>query len=141
MKWFNRIAFIILALAFLLVFAMLSRIIFNSPADVAKTFIEGMFRLDVAALQSVTCEAKRAGITDELLAESSKSLTSGAFDLSGVTYIYNDATSSVSVGGIIRATVNGIAMAYPANTLIPIGIPVVKEGFRWRVCPLYPMPG
>jgi len=108
----------------------------NSPTDAAKAFLEGTFKADAATLRSVTCEAQRGEITDEALAQMNEAMTAmGTVDLTGVTYTYNEAAKTVSLGGEIKATVQGVAVDIPVSSMFADGLPVIEEGGGWRVCP------
>ena len=54
-------------------------------------------------------------------------------DLTGVTYTYNEAAKTVSLGGSIKATVQGVSMDIPVDSMFPVGLPVIEEGGGWRV--------
>ena len=140
MKLLNRVTLVLVLLAVMSVATACGGN--NSPTDVAKIFFEGILKTDASAIRSVICEARRGGVTDELVAEKREAMAAiDTSDLTSVTYTYNKTTSSVSVGGDVRINVNGLSIRVSANALIPEGIPVVKEGLNWRVCPLYPMGG
>ena len=109
---------------------------FDSPTDVAKAFFEGTFNVDATALRNATCQAQRGEITDEALAEMNEAITAmGTIDLTGVTYTYNESAKTVSLGGSIKATVQGVAVEIPVSSMFRDGLPVIEEGGGWRVCP------
>jgi hypothetical protein len=143
MKSFNRIA---LMLTFVMVALVAAACggggggSTGSAADAAKAFLEGTFKADAAALRNVTCEAQRGQITDEALAQMSAGLEAmggaAGLDLSGVTYTYNEASKTVTLGGVIKATVSGVSMDVPVDQMFGNeGLPVIEEGGGWRVCP------
>jgi len=117
--------------------------IFDSPTDVAKAFLEALTRFDVDTMQSNLCEARRGDMTDASMAEAREAMAVMAamaggvsYDFSGVTYIYNESASTVTVGGEVIITVAGQTNYAPASSLVGSGsLPVVQEGGGWRVCP------
>ena len=138
MKSFNRITLMLVLVIVALVAAACGGAggTTGSPTDAAKAFLEGTFKADAAALRSVTCEAQRGEITDEALAQMNEAMTAmGTVDLTGVTYTYNEAAKTVSLGGEIKATVQGVAVDIPVSSMFADGLPVIEEGGAWRVCP------
>ncbi len=111
----------------------------GKPEDAAKAFIEATFKGDFTALKNSVCDKLKGDLTTEAEATIKAGLEqmggAGNLDTSAITYTYDSANKSVTLGGTMKATVQGVSMDIPVDTMFPGGLPVVEEGGGWKVCP------
>jgi len=105
-----------------------------TPETVAKTWVEALFRADGDTLRAATCESQRSTITDEILKSVSEAFSMGGatIKLDNVTYTFDEATSTLTVGGTMEIIVSGVSQEIPASMFPPF--PMVQENGTWLVC-------
>jgi len=111
----------------------------GKPEDAAKAFIEATFKGDFTALKNAVCDKLKGDLTAEAEATIKAGLDqmggAGSLDTSAITYTYDSANKVVTLGGTMKATVQGVSMDIPVDTMFATGLPVVEEGGGWKVCP------
>lgn len=107
----------------------------TTPSGVARIWVDALFRGDGDALLDNFCSEQRGSIT----ADSLESLTS-AFqdnnikaDTTGLAYVFDPETQTVTVSGDVRLTVSGQTVNTPITGVLP-PLPMVQENGRWFVC-------
>jgi len=105
----------------------------GKPEDAVKNWMTALFAGDGATVRNNTCDAQKAGITDELVNQmkSAYSASGATVDISPLTYTYDSTAKTVTVGGNIKVTISGVSTDAP----VPFPpFPVVEEGGGWKVC-------
>lgn len=108
----------------------------STPTDAAKTWLEAFLRVDVNTLRDMTCLAQRPVIQEPLIRQVVDTLGIGGtqFDLSALTYTFNQANSTIAVGGTLGITRDGARLDIPLTSIGLSILTVVQEQSKWRVC-------
>ncbi|MDZ4670277.1 MAG: hypothetical protein SH821_05365 [Phototrophicales bacterium] len=107
-----------------------------SPEIASKNWIEAFFRADGETLRANMCNVQSAALTDGVLAQLAQGLGSAGstLDLSGLTYSYNQATSNVTIAGMVRVSLAGQTVERSLDLMQLDILPVVQEDGGWKVC-------
>ena len=94
-----------------------------------------MFSGDGDALIDNICPELRGNITPEMLETLTASFQDNniTMDTTGLAYVFDPETQTVTVSGDIRMTLSGQTTTIPITSMLP-SLPMVQENGRWFVC-------
>lgn len=107
----------------------------KTPEAAAQNWVNALFSANGDQLRANMCKAQAIVLGDTVMRGISDGLAQGgAVDVSGLTYSYNQATQSVTIGGRVRISALGTTVDRDLGELGLNILPVIQEDGGWKVC-------
>lgn len=107
----------------------------KTPESAAQNWVNALFSANGDQLRANMCKAQAIVLGDTVMQGISDGLAQGgAVDVSGLTYSYNQATQSVTIGGRVRINALGTTVDRDLGELGLNILPVIQEDGGWKVC-------
>ncbi|MCL4253849.1 MAG: hypothetical protein KJ043_08725 [Anaerolineae bacterium] len=107
----------------------------STPEVAAKNWIDALFSADGDQMRDNMCKVQAVALNNTIMNGIREGLAGGgAVDVSGLTYSYNQATQSVTIGGVVRISAAGQTIERALGELGLNILPVIQEEGGWKVC-------
>ncbi len=106
------------------------------PRDIAKAWLEALFKVDGNALRLFTCAEQSEFLTEESLSGLNEAINMAdlIIETTQIIYDYDAETREVTLAGVLGFTFEGDYLEFPMTDFPFANLPIVQESRQWRVC-------